>query len=106
MGAVSLRGLFLLQSATGTQFNFATVRNNRGPLAICVRFDRSGNRTRSPAQESPLKPDSSAIQQSRRSKTKSFFMTSRVRRILKRGTRNLRKFEKNKGRNEHCFTQI
>ena len=35
-----------------------------------------------------------------------FYVTSRsVRRILKKGGRNLRKFEKNNNQNQHCFTQ-
>ena len=50
-------------------------RNSGGPLATCVGFDRRWNRTRSPAQDSPLKPDASATRPSHRSRTKVFFMT-------------------------------
>ena len=40
-------------------------------------------------------------------KSKMFVTFSSVRRILKReGGRNIRKFEKSKVRNEHCFTSV
>ena len=71
VGAASVRGPSLFQNAT----EHSLTSQQGGTLATCARFYRRENLTRSPAQDSPFNPDACATRPSRRSRTKSFFMT-------------------------------